>query len=814
MKHLIYFLLFSVAAFSQDYHYALEETKINPPVAPTGLVASQITDSSADLAWTASTSTSVTSYGVYNKGVLLATSAGTGTTYKVTGLTPETAYSLTVRAINNQGTASVDSNIQTFTTAKAATGVNNQLEEIEYFKAYLLPIAQKANLQAALDTYGAVRLERGNYSGVNIVMRSNQKLYGHPSLTRVSNITIAAGSTNVQLVDLLPSDSFITLQAGGVISNCTFKSVKWAVLQGTNVMVENCSFINFGGAIRLDCSQSGYIRNNKIIKHQSSTINNILLLKGNSGTPSYGNVSLHTNFLTPHGDATDISGMQSLTMVGVDAEGWNLTGEGTKALIAATNMGDVKITDLGGGNGYSGVKTPAYDIDAANVFFLNKYLKYPTDVISVRTNMILVNGEGNYTRKSGTVTGFNLLGNLDHSNAVTYNGVEQTSTMTNTSVISTLSSAILGKQYTPWARPTWETLPDPLGANWKANRAGKPDQTAYIQNLITTKGIAELPEGIYYIASTLKLPVDNNHGITGKGTGKTVIVGLTDDFPLISLTGGQDNNFTLANLTLQGGSVGIYSSQDFGTQHMSYQNMKFVVFRNQNYGIQLRRIRGFDNNFLENIGFVNCNIGFFQDPLTPYANDIDTSSFVDKTMFYKNQFINCTTAVSMQATRVDNLDAWIDCKFDGGTTALALGAHNYPLAANCDFSNYTGVNVIKSNTFSIYNSNIFNNRVTGSTMWCINTNIEGCKFTDSSPLFTPIVANTLNSHIVNSTISGNVATVIPPNQGFGLESAVYINSTFSSNASLSKLLVNVKSGKSTVIINSTPNPYPQLLVTR
>jgi hypothetical protein len=75
-------------------------------------------------------------------------------------------------------------------------------------------------------------------------MNSNQKLYGNPSLTRVS-ITIAAGSSNVVLQDLYPVGSTITLQAGGVISNCTFKSIKFATLAATNAQIENNTFINF-----------------------------------------------------------------------------------------------------------------------------------------------------------------------------------------------------------------------------------------------------------------------------------------------------------------------------------------------------------------------------------------------------------------------------------------------------------------------------------------------------------------------------------------------------------------------------------------
>jgi hypothetical protein len=37
----------------------------------------------------------------------------------------------------------------------------------------------------------------------------------------------------------------------------------------------------------------------------------------------------------------------------------------------------------------------------------------------------------------------------------------------------------------------------------------------------------------------------------------------------------------------------------------------------------------------------------------PYV-DLDTSSYVDKTMFYQSQFINCNTPFSMIATRANN----------------------------------------------------------------------------------------------------------------------------------------------------------------
>ena len=815
MKYLICFLLFSTAVLSQNYQYAIEVVPNKTVGSPTDFTISKVTETTVDLTWIAPVeATSIKDYEIYNKNVLLAKSTGTATNFQLKGLTSDTSYSLTVRAVYSEGSISKDSNIQEFKTLATTTGVNNLLEEIEYFKAYLLPITQKATIQQALDKYGSVRLEKGDYSGVNIIMKSNQRLYGHPSLSKVSNITIAAGSTGVVIEQLTLSDRTLTFEAGLPISNCILKTLRYVYVNAVGAKLENNELINIGGQIKFDCSASGYFRNNKIIKHQAQGISNQLVMKGNIITPSYGNVNFHSNYLTPAGDATDIDGLQSATFVGVDSEGWNLNGQGTKAMFTAKNIGDLKITDFGGGNEYSAVRTGAYDIDAQNLFFFNKYLKTSNDIISARTNMFLIEGEGGYKRGSGAVTGFDLHGNLDKTNSIKYNGIEQVSTITNATILSNLTSSILGAKHTPWMKFNWETLPDPLGANWKSNRVGKSDQRAYIQNLIDTKGIAELPEGIFYIGSTLKIPLDGNHGIIGQGTGKTVIVGLADDFPLLTLDNGTDSNFILANLTLQGGSVGIYAGKrnNVGIGQIAYQNLRFIIFRDQNYGIHLSQIMGLDNNFFEYLGFVNCNKGFYQEPLLPYAGDYMTSSYVDKTMYYRSQFINCDTGISMQATRPDNLNAWLDCKFDRGSTALNMGGQNYPIVANCDFSNFKGTNVITSNSISLYSSKFYNNTPSVSTLNSMITYIEGCIFLDNTNMFSPVIYNSTFSYILNSTITGNVVVSKPSNLYYD-SSAIYVNSTFSANPTLSKLLVNIKVGVPTIIINSTPNPYPRFLVT-
>ncbi len=93
---------------------------LTAPTAPANLVAGNITDTSVDLSWDASTdAVGVTDYLVYNNGALLVATGSTATTYTVTGLTPETAYSLTVRAVDAATNESGDSNAQAFNTANS-----------------------------------------------------------------------------------------------------------------------------------------------------------------------------------------------------------------------------------------------------------------------------------------------------------------------------------------------------------------------------------------------------------------------------------------------------------------------------------------------------------------------------------------------------------------------------------------------------------------------------------------------------------------------------------------------------------------------
>ncbi|AMC10176.1 hypothetical protein Lupro_02435 [Lutibacter profundi] len=85
------------------------------PTAPTNLIASNITNTTADLNWTASTDdVGVTSYEIFKDGVFLAST--TTNSYNVTGLTQNTSYNFTVYAKDAAGNTSTVSNTETFTT--------------------------------------------------------------------------------------------------------------------------------------------------------------------------------------------------------------------------------------------------------------------------------------------------------------------------------------------------------------------------------------------------------------------------------------------------------------------------------------------------------------------------------------------------------------------------------------------------------------------------------------------------------------------------------------------------------------------------
>ncbi|MFD0863048.1 S8 family serine peptidase [Sungkyunkwania multivorans] len=99
---------------------------IEPPSAPTDLLASNVTWNSIEISWTAaSDNVGVTAYDVYKDGVLL--DSVTGTTYTLGGLSPETSHVFSVKAKDADGNESSFSNSLNVTTLPAppCDGINS-----------------------------------------------------------------------------------------------------------------------------------------------------------------------------------------------------------------------------------------------------------------------------------------------------------------------------------------------------------------------------------------------------------------------------------------------------------------------------------------------------------------------------------------------------------------------------------------------------------------------------------------------------------------------------------------------------------------
>jgi len=106
------------------------------PTAPTSLASSNVSETTVDLSWIASTdNVGVTGYDVYKDGSLLG--SVTGTTSQVTGLTSGTAYSFYVKAKDAAGNISGVSNTVNVTTLPASTsGCTAQVSSYPYNESF------------------------------------------------------------------------------------------------------------------------------------------------------------------------------------------------------------------------------------------------------------------------------------------------------------------------------------------------------------------------------------------------------------------------------------------------------------------------------------------------------------------------------------------------------------------------------------------------------------------------------------------------------------------------------------------------------
>ncbi len=174
-------------------------TNMTIPAAPTGLTSTGKTDTTVSLSWNAVGGAS--GYNVYSGGIKLTSTPLTGTTYTATGLTQNTAYTFTIRAVNAAGESTASSGLTVTTVPHVAICIDNDIlgERIE-IKVKAFQYYKKVSLD--LEFNAAINYADIRWTSDNEKVFINK--YGHvtntKSWSRASNIKIELLDSNGNVI--------------------------------------------------------------------------------------------------------------------------------------------------------------------------------------------------------------------------------------------------------------------------------------------------------------------------------------------------------------------------------------------------------------------------------------------------------------------------------------------------------------------------------------------------------------------------------------------------------------------------------------
>ena len=272
-----------------------------------------------------------------------------------------------------------------------------------------------------------------------------------------------------------------------------------------------------------------------------------------------------------------------------------------------------------------------------------------------------------------------------------------------TGPLPSATASALAAMYTthtgvPWERPVFDPIPNPTGADWSVGLALRPDSTAMLQQRIDTEDVVLLDPGTYYISSALRIRRETR--IVGSGADVTAIVAKDPTIDMIvdgDTSSETRGHMQILDLTLQGGANGVHL---IGPPGVARQYSEFLfsnlVFRDfTNAGFFTDQIFGLDNGLFNHVDFVNCGTGFKQyvDPMAEPAGA--NSGYIDKVMFYNNQFVGNGTGAELIASRANNLNSFVNCRFENNANGALIGHYNNDLQLiNSDLINNGGAPTI------------------------------------------------------------------------------------------------------------------------
>ena len=174
-------------------------TNMTIPAAPTGLTSTGKTDTTVSISWNAVGGAS--GYNVYRGGTKLTETPLTGTTYTATGLTQNTEYTFTVKAVNAAGESAASSGLTVTTVPHVAISIDDEFlgERIEIkvkaFQSYKR-VSLDLEFNAAID-YADIRWTSDNEK---VLIDKDGHITNIKSWSRASNIKIELLDANSNVV--------------------------------------------------------------------------------------------------------------------------------------------------------------------------------------------------------------------------------------------------------------------------------------------------------------------------------------------------------------------------------------------------------------------------------------------------------------------------------------------------------------------------------------------------------------------------------------------------------------------------------------
>lgn len=701
------------------------------------------------------------------------------------------------------------------------------------------------NLQRCIDKNNSVRLAIGDYRRENtepLILKSGQKIFGLPG-TVLPRIRLSSGTEGAIISTISTAEiDFLSSTPNRPIRLNAFIRVN-GLLNVLGSMVEDNIFTYCGCSIKVNTSSSGYLRNNLFIGSHPQSSSDMIIIDGDIDRQSYGNTFLWHNFLTPHGRATFIRNQKDISFIGIDAEGWNEFGEDQtwSAMLNIDTTSVVRVVAAGGGN----------------------HGKYPTPFLYLNADKVQISGidsdikpigersdEGDGSRRpvetaspdalylgpsnriswladiccvgliSYPMTGLHFEVFRSGGERFTINGVGYNANLFEPDLgyLRELFAPLAHYERLP-EQVGFEALPDPAGSNWKSLVAESirqgVDDSAHIQKLIddSPDGVALIPEGKYFLARSLVL--GSNKGLIGAGRDKTVIIALSEALDMIvpgdaaHPNNGGNQRFLLSDLTLQGGRRGIFHSYSNSGSNTQLNNvfLSHVQFREmKEAGIEFKDIYGWDNNFLDFVAFVNCKYGFRQTfPTNPRPGENADNNYIDKTIFFRSQFVGNGVAVDLAAHRVDNFNAFIYSLFQANIDgAIFLRNATNTVFAGSKFIDNGGAAVV--NTENARHTSMvgcyFAGGTKGRAFFSEGANVEGSRFAKGQNKNMRVFSNKDVKVVFYNTVSDVTMGEI--------HDGVFVNSKFPGQG-LDRFLVVWTDGELRSATSDASNPKGQLL---